>query len=90
MYIGKVTGKVVSTIKNSALEGLSMVLVEPLDSSETTRKITMVAVDTIGCGEGNVVILATGGAARLIGCCKNSPIDLAVIGIVDNQIQDIS
>lgn len=86
MYIGKVTGKIVSTIKNGALEGLSMVLVEPFDASETVSKKTMVAVDTIGCGEGNIVLLVTGGAARLIGCCKNSPIDLAVIGIVDHQI----
>ena len=56
---------------------------------ESTKKGLLVAVDTIGCGEGNIVIVAGGGAARLIGGCQNAPIDLAVIGIVDHQIQQI-
>ncbi|HNS64090.1 MAG TPA: EutN/CcmL family microcompartment protein [Anaerolineaceae bacterium] len=89
MYIGKVTGKVVCTVKNELLQGMSMVLVELLGSGESTKKGLLVAVDTIGCGEGNIVIVAGGGAARLIGGCQNAPIDLAVIGIVDHQIQQI-
>ncbi len=84
MYIGKVTGKVVSTIKDPRLTGISLVLVERLPAQVGQESEVFVAADTIGCGEGNTVLLAKGGAARMTSNLQDTPVDLAVIGIIDN------
>lgn len=84
MYIGKVTGKVVSTIKDPRLTGISFVLVERLPARAGQESEVFVAADTIGCGEGNTVLLTKGGAARMAANLQDTPVDLAVIGIIDN------
>ena len=82
MIIGKVIGSVVSTRKNENLVGSKFMIVEP-QSGDTNNKI--VAVDNVGAGIGERVLVAFGSAAR-IGCDKkNAPIDAAIVGIVDED-----
>ncbi|MBR2404581.1 MAG: EutN/CcmL family microcompartment protein [Clostridia bacterium] len=81
MIIGKVKGSVVSTRKNENLIGNKFMIVEP--TKEMGIAGTIVAIDNVGAGIGEIVLVATGSAAR-IGCNQeNSPVDAAIVGIVD-------
>ena len=82
MLIGKVIGRVVSTRKNENLVGNKFMIVEPLpEMGNTANKI--IAIDNIGAGIGETVLVALGSAAR-IGCnMELSPVDAAIVGIVD-------
>ncbi|MBQ3573476.1 MAG: EutN/CcmL family microcompartment protein [Clostridia bacterium] len=80
MIIAKVTGSVVSTRKNENLIGSKFMIVEPI----TDKKSSFVAVDNIGAGIGEFVLVATGSAAR-VGCgMGSSPVDAAIVGIIDD------
>ncbi len=82
MIIGKVIGSVVSTRKNDNLVGNKFMIVEPVEAM-TKEKSKIVAIDNIGAGIGEYVLVALGSAAR-IGCGKvESPVDAAIVGIVD-------
>ena len=83
MIIGKVIGSVVSTRKSEKLVGSKFMIIEPVKTmSDSNEKI--VAVDTIGAGIGELVLVACGSAAR-IGCnLDNSPVDAALVGIIDD------
>lgn len=84
MIIGTVVGSVVSTRKNENLVGNKFLIVEPLPSMRAAGGSNLVAVDNVGAGIGEVVLVAQGSAAR-IGCDKeNQPVDAAIVGIVDN------
>lgn len=84
MIVGKVVGSVVATRKNERLLGSKFMIVEPLDRMELKGRV--VAVDNVGAGIGEIVLVATGSAAR-IGCgMETSPVDAAIVGIVDNSI----
>lgn len=81
MIIGKVIGSIVSTRKNENLIGSKFMVIEPCSKTAQSR---LVAVDNVGAGIGETVIVATGSAAR-IGCgMDSSPIDAAIVGIVDS------
>ena len=83
MIIGKVTGSVVSTRKNENLVGSKFMIVEPLDQMGSKAKL--VAIDNVGAGIGETVLVATGSAAR-IGCSmQQCPVDAAIVGIVDGE-----
>ncbi|MBE6782150.1 MAG: ethanolamine utilization protein EutN [Ruminococcaceae bacterium] len=83
MLVGKVVGSIVSTRKNENLVGSKFMVVEPLaELGNPDKKI--VAVDNVGAGVGEIVLVALGSAAR-IGCnMSESPVDAAIVGIVDN------
>ena len=82
MIIGKVKGSVVSTRKNENLIGNKFMIVEP--TKEMGIAGTIVAIDNVGAGIGEIVLVATGSAAR-IGCnMENAPVDAAIVGIVDS------
>ncbi len=83
MIIGKVVGSVVSTRKNENLIGSKFMVIEPIaEMGDPSEKI--VAVDNVGAGIGEMVLVATGSAAR-IGCgMKDSPVDAAIVGIIDD------
>lgn len=83
MLVGKVVGSIVSTRKNENLVGSKFMVVEPLaELGNPDKKI--VAVDNVGAGVGEIVLVALGSAAR-IGCnMSDSPVDAAIVGIVDN------
>ena len=81
MLIGKVVGSVVSTRKCDNLVGNKFMIVEPIPSLKIDNRI--VAVDKVGAGIGELVLVAQGSAAR-IGCNdERSPIDAAIVGIID-------
>jgi len=78
MLLCKVTGSVISTRKNEKLRGCKFLIVEPLEG--TTQ---FVAIDQIGAGVGETVLVAQGSAARLAAPQTDIPIDAAVVGIID-------
>ncbi len=84
MIVGKVVGSVVATRKNERLLGCKFMIVEPIENMNVNGRI--VAVDNVGAGIGEIVLVATGSAAR-IGCDMNdAAVDAAIVGIVDNSI----
>lgn len=83
MHIGKITGTVVATRKSDDLIGCKLMIVQPLDSKLKPKSDEMVAVDTVGAGIGEIILYASGTAARLAAKKLDSPIDLAIVGIVD-------
>ncbi|MDO4743158.1 MAG: EutN/CcmL family microcompartment protein [bacterium] len=84
MVVGKIVGSVVSTRKNERLTGSKFMIVEPID--KTAEKVgRLVAVDNVGAGIGEIVLVVTGSAAR-IGCgMETAPVDAAIVGIVDSE-----
>ena len=83
MIVGKVIGSIVSTRKSEKLVGCKFMIVEPLASmnGHTGR---MVAIDPIGAGIGEYVLVSQGSAAR-IGCdMTDAPVDAAIVGILDD------
>jgi len=84
MYICQVVGKVVSTIKNSSLGAGSLIFVRRIDSDGKVQKELLVAYDTIGCGEGDTVLVTSGSNARFAHSTETAAIDLVVVGIVDD------
>ena len=84
MLVGKVVGSVVATRKNERLLGSKFMIVEPIENMSENGRI--VAVDNVGAGIGEIVLVALGSAAR-IGCdMENAPVDASIVGIVDNSI----
>ena len=83
MVIGKVVGSIIATRKNERLIGPKLLVIRPLENME--KKGEFVAIDNVGAGIGETVLVATGSAAR-IGCdLENAPVDAAIVGIVDEQ-----
>lgn len=84
MLISKVVGTVISTRKNANLVGNKLLIIEPIEESFKGNVSRMVAVDTVGAGVGEIVLVVLGSAAR-IACNKNDiPVDAAIVGIVDD------
>ena len=83
MVIGTVTGSIVSTRKNDRLVGQKLLIVRPMENME--EKGEFVAIDNVGAGIGEMVLVAKGSAAR-IGCnLENAPVDAAIVGIIDER-----
>ena len=89
MFVAKVTGSLVATQKVDSMVGRKMLMVEPYRLDFTTRNKlistgrSLVAVDTVGAGEGEYVLITQGSSARLTPETKNLPVDTVIIGIVD-------
>lgn len=85
MIVGKIVGSVVATRKNENLIGSKFLIVEPLEHMKGSIN-RLVAVDNVGAGIGEIVLVAQGSAAR-IGCnMADAPVDAAIVGIVDDGI----
>ena len=84
MQIGRVVGTVVSTQKNSMLEGSKLLLVQPLTLEGEARGVAVLAIDSVGAGVGERVLLVQEGkaAGEALGK-KGAAVDAAIIGIVD-------
>lgn len=85
MYLAKVTGALVSTTKHVSLNGAKLLMVARLDEHYQPTGSAQVAVDFVGAGNGEIVIISTGSSARMSNCKEHSVIDAAVVGIVDPQ-----
>lgn len=88
MELGRVTGQVVSTIKQDGLHGLKLLLVETVDpaSGRVEGLPPYVAVDLTGAGTGEVVVVARGSAARISPGSETVPTDASVVAIVDSVV----
>ena len=89
MFVAKVTGSVVSTQKVDVMVGQKLMVVEPyrIDAESRATLIptgrTFIAVDTIGAGEEDYVLITQGSSARLTDETSKLPIDAVIVGIVD-------
>ncbi|HVW37177.1 MAG TPA: EutN/CcmL family microcompartment protein [Pirellulales bacterium] len=89
MFVAKVTGSVVATQKTPSMVGHKLLIVEPyrIDGEKRDRLVTtgrtFVAVDTVGAGQDEFVLIVQGSSARLTPETKNLPVDAVIIGIVD-------
>ncbi len=83
MYIAKVRGTVVSTSKDDRLVGFKLLVVHRLGTDEAYIGMPEVAVDSVGAGIGEVVIVTKGSSARHALARPDAPIDAIIVGIVD-------
>ncbi|MBM3834036.1 MAG: ethanolamine utilization protein EutN [Verrucomicrobia bacterium] len=89
MFLARVEGSVVATKKDTSMEGRKLLLLRPqlVDERDPTRfrpgVNTIVAVDSVGAGAGEMVLFCQGSSARLAPNLKEAPVDAVIIGIVD-------
>jgi ethanolamine utilization protein EutN len=89
MFLAKVEGSVVSTKKDASMSGRKLLLLRPqlVDDKDPTKfrngANTIVAVDSVGAGIGEMVLFCQGSSARLAPNLKDAPVDAVIIGIVD-------
>jgi len=83
MILARVVGTVVATRKDPRLEGRTLLVLRHISARGQDRDTYTVAVDTVGAGVGEKVIAVQGSSARMASGCKDSPVDTAVVGIID-------
>ncbi len=83
MFLGKVVGKTVLNQKDPSLEGGKFLIVEPCDRHGRSVGKPFVAIDTVQAGQGDVVYLVKGREASIPWSQNFSPLDAAIVGIVD-------
>jgi microcompartment protein CcmK/EutM len=94
MFVAKVTGSVVATQKVDSMKGHKLLIVEPyrIDGAKRDKLVTtgrtFVAVDTVGAGLGECVLIVQGSSARLTPETKQLPVDAVIIGLVDTVSVD--
>ena len=84
MKIGKVIGSVTSTRKEGNLGGLKILVVSYLDENLDDTNKSAACIDTMGAGEGDIVLLCSSSSARMTKMTKNAASDNTIIGIVDS------
>ena len=90
MFLAKVEGSVVATKKDASMEGRKLLLLRPqlVDEKDPARfkpgSNTIIAIDSVGAGEGEMVLFCQGSSARLAPGMKDIPVDAVIIGIVDS------
>ena len=89
MQIARVIGTVVSTQKHRKFEGAKLLLVQPLNLDDTPRGVALLAVDGVGAGvHEKVLVVLEGRAAGEVMDRKAAPVDAAIVGIVDHVERD--
>jgi ethanolamine utilization protein EutN len=83
MFLGRVIGTVWSTKKDENLVGAKFLIVREIDLNLKEKERFVVAVDSVGAGEGEVVLVATGSSSRMTSFTKDKPVDAVIMGIVD-------
>jgi len=83
MKMGKVVGTVVATQKDEKIEGLRLLLVQDLTLDLKEKDTFVVAADSVGAGDHEVVLYASGSSARMTTATQNRPVDATVMAIVD-------
>jgi ethanolamine utilization protein EutN len=89
MILARVEGSLVATKKNPRITGRKLLLVRPLYVDKPGAEVfkegssTLVAIDELGAGENEIVLIVQGSSARLGASDKDSPVDAVVVGIVD-------
>jgi len=83
MFLGRVIGTVWSTKKDENLVGAKFLIVREISLDLKEKERFVVAVDSVGAGEGEVVLVATGSSSRMTSFTKDKPVDAVIMGIVD-------
>jgi len=83
LFLGKIIGTVWSTKKDEKLVGAKFLIVRKLDLDLNEKSDFVVAVDSVGAGEGEVVLVATGSSSRQTHFTQDKPIDAVIMAIVD-------
>jgi microcompartment protein CcmK/EutM len=84
VLLGRVVGTVVATRKDERLVGAKLLVVRTIDPSGKDEGAHMVAVDTVDAGPSDRVLVVTGSSARMAAGLKDTPVDAAIIGVVDS------
>lgn len=84
MIIGRILGSVVSTQKDERLHGKKFLIVKPINLDGTDQSGYVVAVDTVGAGFHEKVLVVAGSSARLAEGNQDCPVDSAIIGVIDS------
>ncbi len=88
MELARVLGTVVATVKSEALEGRTMLVIQPLDGSLNEKGAPMVAIDSVGAGKGEIVFWCRGREASFPFLPADVPSDCTIVGIVDSVFLD--
>jgi ethanolamine utilization protein EutN len=84
VQIALVIGSAVATIKDEALHGRKLLLLRAADVAGRPEGDVRVAVDTVGAGAGDLVIVTAGSSARETDMTEHAPVDLVVVGVIDS------
>ena len=88
MILARIIGTIVATRKDPRLEGKKLLICRPMDPDGKDEKGYLVAVDTVEAGFSERVLAVQGSSARMASGCKDTPVDAAIVGIVDQVSQD--
>ena len=83
MILARVVGTVVATRKDPRLEGDKLIIVRPVAPDGKQEGGYLVAVDTVGAGSSETVLIVSGSSARMAEGCKDKPVDASIVAIVD-------
>jgi ethanolamine utilization protein EutN len=84
MLIAKVIGSAVASVKLDALKSSKLLVVSPADGHGIVNGAPFLAVDLVGAGSGELVVVSQGSSARMAAGANTSPVDAAIIGILDS------
>ena len=84
MTLAQVVGSIVSTSKNEKLIGYKFMIVQPIENNKLIQK-SFIAVDGVGAGIGEKVLVTTGSSARFALANTETPVDAVIVGIVDEK-----
>jgi microcompartment protein CcmK/EutM len=84
MLIARVVGSAVSTIKDEKLTGLKLLVVREVTPGNELIGKPLVAIDAVGAGEGELVLIASGSSARQTTATNNKPVDAVIMAILDS------
>ena len=88
MVLARIIGTVVATRKDPRLEGKKLLICRQIDPDGKDEKGYFIAVDTVDAGFREYVLIVQGSSARTAYGCKDTPVDAAIVGIVDQVSQD--
>ncbi len=85
MLVAEVVGNIWATRKEESMQGLKLMIVRPVEPVDGTKRDSLVAIDHVGAGIGETVLVTQGSSARLALKNGGSPVDAAIVGIVDEM-----
>jgi microcompartment protein CcmK/EutM len=88
MLFARVIGNVVCTRKDDKLKGTKLLLVQPVDLDNNPKGTPLVAIDSVGAGEGEMVLIVQGSSARQTKRTEGTPVDCTIFAIVDSAEKD--
>jgi microcompartment protein CcmK/EutM len=83
VILARVAGNVVATRKDPRLEGFKLLIVKPVSPEGKDEANYLIAVDSVGAGPRDLVLVVSGSSARMAEGCKDRPVDASIVGIVD-------